>query len=246
MPSESPSDSDSSSSSSSSSSLSSSSSSDSSQLNSSSDRSDEFERDHRHGKRRRDNRHGRNHKRRRRLSSTSDSRTKIKPIPPKEYDGAADVRAYHRFVRESDAYLRDGKVRGRRKVFLLSYYLTGKAYDFYTQKVAIDEERWAVPQFYKALFDYCFPVDYRMQLRKTLARCHQNDKSVAEYAHELQDLFNMIGQVPKQEQVLKFWNSSRPSIQKELWRNKLHPEMSSWNKVVSQAKIIEIAENISE
>ena len=56
----------------------------------------------------------------------------------------------------------------------------------------------------------------------------------------------MIGQVPKQEQVLKFWSSSRPSIQKELWRNKLHPEMSSWNKVVSQAEIIEIAENVSE
>jgi hypothetical protein len=85
------------------------------------------------------------------------------------------VRAYHRFVRESDAYLRDGKVKGRRKVFLLSYYLAGKAYDFYTQKVAIDEERWTVPQFYKELFNYCFPVDYRMQLRRTLARCHQNE-----------------------------------------------------------------------
>ena len=139
---------------------------------------------------------------------SSSSRSKIKPIPPKEYDGSVDVRAYHRFVRESDAYLRDGKVRTRRKVFLLSYYLTGKAYDFYTQKVAINEERWSVSRFYKELFNYCFPVDYRMQLRKTLARCHQNEKSVAEYTHELQDLFNMIGNVSKQDQVLKFWNSS--------------------------------------
>jgi hypothetical protein len=100
-------------------------------------------------------------------------------------------------VREGDAYLRDGRVRGRRKVFILSYYLTGKAYDFYTQKVAINEEKWTVPQFYEELFNYCFPVDYRMQLRKTLARCHQNDKSVSEYTHELQDLFNMIWQHPK-------------------------------------------------
>ena len=92
-------------------------------------------------------------------------------------------------------------------------------WDFYTQKVAINEEEWTVPQFYKELFDFCFPVDYRMQLRKTLARCHQNDKTVAEYTHELLDLFNMIGNIPKQEQVLKFWNSSRPSIQRELWRN---------------------------
>ena len=75
----------------------------------------------------RDNRHGRN---RRHQWHSSTSGSKIKPIPPKEYDGSADVRAYHRFIWESDAYLQDGKVRGRRRVFLLSYYLTGKAYDF--------------------------------------------------------------------------------------------------------------------
>ena len=85
-----------------------------------------------------------------------------------------------------------------------------------------------------------------MQLRRTLAHCHKNEKSVAEYTHTLQDLFNMIGNVPKQEQVLKFWNSSRPSIQKELWRNKLNPELLSWRKVVVQAEIIEIAKNVAK
>ena len=210
---------------------------------SSDEESDESRHGHRRSKKRRDNRHGRNKRRRRSSSST---RTSIKPIPPKEYDGAADVRAYHRFVRESDAYLRDGKVRSHRKVFLLSYYLTDKAYDFYTQKVAINEEQWTVPEFYTELFNFCFPVDYRMQLRKTLARCHQNEKSVAEYTHELQDLFNMIGNIPKQDQVLKFWNGAKPSIQKELWRNKLNPELSSWESVVAQAEIIEIADNVAE
>ena len=131
-------------------------------------------------------------------------------------------------------------------MFLLSYYLTGKAYDFYTQKVAITEEYWTLPQFYQELFDYCFPVDYRMQLRKTLARCHQNDRTVAEYTHELQELFNMIGNVSPPDQVLKFWNGARPAIQKELWKHGLNPELSSWRKVVTQAEIIEISENVAE
>jgi len=131
------------------------------------------------------------------LSSSRSIHPPIKPIPPKEYDGAADVRAYHQFIREGDAYLRDGKVRGHQKIFLLSYYLMGKVYDFYTQKVAINEEHWTVSEFYTELFNYCFPVDYRMQLRKSLACCHQNDKSVAEYIHELQELFNMIGDIPE-------------------------------------------------
>ena len=137
-------------------------------------------------------------------------------------------------------------MKGRRRVFHLSYYLTGKAYNFYTQKVAIDEERWTLSQFYTELFNYCFPVDYRMQLRKNLARVHQNEKSVAEYTYELQDLFNMIGDIPEQAQVIKFWNSARPSIQKELWRNRLNPELSSWKKVVAQAEVIEIAENVAD
>jgi hypothetical protein len=232
--------------SSSSSEFSSSSSDDSSQPSSSAGWSDGSDESQRPRKRRRDNQHGRNKRRRRVSSSSSASGSNIKPIPPKEYNGAADVRAYHRFVRESEAYLRDGKVRGRRKVFLLSYHLSGKAYDFYTQKVAINEEQWTLTQFYRELFNYCFPVDYRMQLRKTLARTHQNDKSVAEYTHELQDLFNMIGDISTQDQVIKFWNGARPAIQKELWKNKLNPEISSWRKVVAQAEIIEIAENVAE
>ena len=56
----------------------------------------------------------------------------------------------------------------------------------------------------------------------------------------------MIGSIPKQEQVLKSWNSTCPSIQKELWQNKLNPELLSWREVVAQAEIIEIAENVAE
>ena len=199
-----------------------------------------------HHKKRRDNRHGRNKRRRSQSSSKSRRRTLIKPIAPKEYNGQADPRAYHRFVRESEAYLRDGRVRGRRQVFLLSYYLTGRAYDFYTQKVSSNEEEWTLHQFYSELFNFCFPIDYRMQLRRNLARCHQNDKSVAEYTHELHELFNMIGDVPERDRVLKFWNGTRSSIQKGLWRDNLNPETSSWDRVVAQAEIIEISENVAE
>ena len=198
-------------------------------------------------RRRRDNRHGRNRRRRRASSSSSgSSRMVIKPIAPKNYSGNADARAYHRFVRESEAYLRDGRVKGARRIFLLSHYLTDKAYDFYTQKVSNREDEWTLSLFYDELFNYCFPVDYRMQLRKTLARCYQNDKKVAEYTHELNELFNMIGDIPERDQVLKFWNGSRPVIQKGLWRDNLNPETSSWSRVVAQAEIIEISESVAE
>ena len=89
-------------------------------------------------------------------------------------------------------------------------------------------------------------MDYRLQLRKNLARCHQNEKSVAEFTHELNELFNMIGDISERDMVLRFWNGSRPVIQKGLWRDNLNPETSSWARVTAQAEIIEISENVAE
>ena len=85
-----------------------------------------------------------------------------------------------------------------------------------------------------------------MQMRRNLARCHQNESTVAEYVHELQELFNMIGDISERDKVLKFWNGSRAIIQKGLWRDNLNPEISTWEQVVAQAEIIEISENVAE
>ena len=45
-----------------------------------------------------------------------------------------------------------------------------------------------------------------MQLRKSLDRCHQNDKSITEYTHELHELFNMIGDIQERDspQILEW------------------------------------------
>ena len=178
--------------------------------------------------------------------SQSSHHTTLKPIPPKEYNGSADAWSYHWFFKESEVYLCNGKVHHRQRVFMLSYYLSGKAYDFYTQKVSINEEEWTIPQFYTKLFNYCFPINYQMQMHQALAHCHENDKTVAEYTHDLQELSNMIGDIPEQYKVIKFWNGSRPVLQKGLWHNNLNPEILTWDAVVNQAEIIEISENVAE
>ena len=56
----------------------------------------------------------------------------------------------------------------------------------------------------------------------------------------------MIGDVSERDCVLKFWNGVWPIIQKGLWRDNLNPETSSWDRVVAQAEIIEISENVVE
>jgi len=83
-------------------------------------------------------------------------------------------------------------------------------------------------------------------MRKKLDRAYQNEKSISEYAHELEELFNMIGSIDEREQVVKFWKGCKPVIQKALWRDGLNPDVSSWDEVTCKAEIIEISENVMD
>ncbi|KAJ3514734.1 hypothetical protein NLJ89_g2201 [Agrocybe chaxingu] len=191
-------------------------------------------------------RHSRGNKRSHRSRSRTIHKAKSsnKVFKPKEYDGSPDARAYVCFVREGEAYVKDGKIRKKRRAFALSYFMSGPAYEFYIQKVSINEEEWTLNEFFTQLFDYCFPLTFRMEMRRKLQRCYQNDRTVTAYVHELEELFNMIGTIDHRERVIKLWNGLRESIQSGLWRDQLNPEISQWDEVRSRAEIIEISETV--
>ncbi|KAG5349589.1 hypothetical protein C0989_002920 [Termitomyces sp. Mn162] len=142
----------------------------------------------------------------RETSKKKRQRTLIKPISLREYNGVADVRAYYRFVMEGTDYVRTGRVECKRRVFVLSRFLKGRAYDFYTQKIAVNPYSWDLQEFFEEMFDYCFPINYRMEQRDKLRRSFQHGKSVTDYCHELEELYNMIGLFDEQEKVVKLWN----------------------------------------
>ena len=54
----------------------------------------------------------------------------------------------------------------------MAYHLEEKAYDFHMQKVVDSEENWDLHKFHVELFNYCFPIDYCMQMQKKLNKCY--------------------------------------------------------------------------
>ncbi|KJA18029.1 hypothetical protein HYPSUDRAFT_101248, partial [Hypholoma sublateritium FD-334 SS-4] len=158
-----------------------------------------------------------------------------------EYDGIADLRLYNRFVTEGTTYLIDGDVPPERQVHILSYFLSGRAYDFFVQKIGADFDQWTLQEFYEKLFDYCFPVDYRAKQRAELNRLFQNSKTVLEYKYELEEKFNILSEFSDQQKVVKLWYGLRRSIQQGLWHAGLDPESSSWDEVVHHAERREIS-----
>ena len=83
----------------------------------------------------------------------------------------------------------------RKRVFILVHYLKGRAREFYTREVSGDPYCWRLKDFFTELFNYCFPINFRMKQQEKLNCCYQNDKSVCEYIYELSELWNMIGDV---------------------------------------------------
>ncbi|KAF8223626.1 hypothetical protein L208DRAFT_1315883 [Tricholoma matsutake] len=124
----------------------------------------------------------------------------------------ADTRSYHQFVTE---------------VFVLSYYLKGKAYDFYTQRCQSVYD-WDLKRFFEELFNYCFPINYRMKQRERLQRCFQNSRTISEIIYELEEIINMIGLIDERKKIIKLWDGLQPILQKGLWRDGYNPEVSSW------------------
>ena len=155
----------------------------------------------------------------------------LKLILPVECDGAADTHAYHQFITERTNCVTSGKVSKNQHAFVLSYYLKGKAYDFYTQSVSLNPHEWTLKEFFVQLFNYCFHSDYRSELREKLRKCFQNNKNVSEYAFELTELFNMIGVMDEREKTVKLWNGLRAPIQRQLWLFGLNPEVSTWDEI---------------
>ena len=82
---------------------------------------------------------------------------------------------------------------------------------------------------------------YEVKLDSTMQRAHQ---PVSEYIFELQELFSMVGAMPQEMKNLKLLYSLSPRIQKAMWRDGLHPDLSTWDKIVTKAEVIEIANNV--
>ena len=147
---------------------------------------------------------------------------------------------------EGEAYLRDGKVHRERQIRILAHYLDGKAYQFYMQKVASDDPKnWDLHKFFTELFNFCFPVDYRQQTRLKLENFYQKKgQTISEFVFELQELFSMVGAMPDDLKVVKLWYSLNARTQRAMWRDGLHPDVSTWEEIITKAEVIEIADSV--
>jgi hypothetical protein len=68
---------------------------------------------------------------------------------------------------------------------------------------------------------------------------------VRDYIYELNEFWNMIGDVDERDRVTRLWTGLNSELQRELWKKELNPEVSTFKEVQSAAEIIEIAHSVT-
>ncbi|KAJ3973042.1 hypothetical protein EV361DRAFT_797024, partial [Lentinula raphanica] len=103
---------------------------------------------------------------------------RIKPIEPAKYSGEKDEQKFHRFAKASALYVKDGRVPVHREVNIVSNFLEGQAYTFYHSLCGDNPEEWTLYKFFVAMYNYIFPVNYRMEQRRRLLTLSQKGRKV--------------------------------------------------------------------
>ncbi|KAJ7912832.1 hypothetical protein B0H13DRAFT_2473677 [Mycena leptocephala] len=131
-----------------------------------------------------------------------------KPDPPSIYNGEANFNKIERWVLEGRDWKKQCYIRPNMRVQRVSKYLGGRALDWYMREGAKAPHKWTLNRFYEALFNYCFPVDFRSIQRKKFQTYEQRSQGIQEYRTNLETLANSVGDITSRQLVVQFWDGA--------------------------------------
>ncbi|KIO21762.1 hypothetical protein M407DRAFT_52775, partial [Tulasnella calospora MUT 4182] len=91
------------------------------------------------------------------------------------------------------------------------------------------------------LFNYCFPIHFRSQMRAKFNRCMQGSRSTQEFLRELRTLGNRLPDLGEVQIHLQYWEGSNAYLRIEWAKSGLDPETSSLAESEIAAERFEMA-----
>jgi len=101
-------------------------------------------------------------------------------------------------------------------------------------------------EFFEKLFDYVFPVDFRMQQRDKFDECRQDFRTVLDFLRKLQEIADTIGDMTDRDIVLAFWRRSQSYLRVEMTKEHLDPTVMSLSMMEEAAVRHERAHKLAD
>lgn len=138
-------------------------------------------------------------------------------------------------------WLRVSYIQQKRRVSRLKKYVGGRASSFYMRDVARDARKWQLNMFLEALFNYCFPANFRTLQREKHHNYAQRGHPIRDYRRDLEDLAVSVGDISKRHLTIRFWQVADQYIRVKWAEAGLDPETSSLNQLERTAERYEQA-----
>ncbi|KIJ48105.1 hypothetical protein M422DRAFT_248285 [Sphaerobolus stellatus SS14] len=153
----------------------------------------------------------RRHKEKRRKKSAKKLRkmlSHVKVNTPPTYSGAPNIEILDRWAYAVNGWTEIHALEDKWAVRLVANFLSGKASTFYMRHVAPNHSRWTLKELYLGLFDYCFPPDYKADLRDKLEGFQPRELSFIGFAREVENLASKFPDITKCQRTRILWKGA--------------------------------------
>ena len=106
---------------------------------------------------------------------SSSEKPLMKPVKPTPYNKSRDPMIFSIFVQQVTLYLDSYCIPMGGYPATVAQFLKGQAYCYYANTLAKDPERWDLCSILVGLFNYCFPIDFYMQICQKLEVSSQGE-----------------------------------------------------------------------
>ena len=155
--------------------------------------------------------------------------------PPAKWDGTPDLDVYDTWKYNLTTWAELNGTPDYIMVKTMTYYITGKASQFFMNHVAKSKFTWTLENVYDGLFNYCFPEDFKTMLRDRLEFATQGSSRVRDYVRDIEQLAARFSDVSEFQLVQIFWRGLNHYLRVGLVEKGLGPETTRLDKLVHKA-----------
>ncbi|KAF7343047.1 DNA/RNA polymerase [Mycena venus] len=169
----------------------------------------------------------------------------VKIKAPFVYDGSADFDKFEQWTYEVDTWIDFNSIPTRWAVRLIAAFVSGPASEYFMDFVATDHGSFKMKQIYSGLFEYCFPVEIRRNMRRDLLSARQHtDEKVRNFIRRVTRLSKRLGDVSDRQIVQIVWDGALSYLRLKWADAGFDFETSLLSALETAAKGYEVAETI--
>ena len=164
---------------------------------------------------------------------------RVKVESPSVYNGKADLDVFDCWTMEVENWAKLNRIKEKIVVTLLNKYITSRASIFYMKYVVRRIKDWTLKSIFEGLFNFCFPREFKANLRRKLMTTTQGKAQITEFIRDIELMADRFPDVNECGIIEIFWWGMHQNTRSRVLEMGAHPERSTMEKLVKCAVRVE-------